>query len=66
MNILELINTSAKNNEIDIDWCKISKTPDLTEEFIEANKDEVDWKSITINQKLSESFIEKYTDKLNW
>ena len=39
---------------------------EMTEEFIDQNKDLVNWNYISANQTLSEPFIEKYADRVNW
>jgi len=48
------------------DWLSISKFQDLSEEFIEENKDLVNWHSISLCQKLSEEFIERYKKRVDW
>ena len=45
---------------------EISKTPGLTEQFIDENAENLNWFLISMYQKLSEPFIEKYADKIDW
>lgn len=47
-------------------WSYISKTQDLSEEFIEEFQDNVDWECISEYQILTEEFIEKFRIKVDW
>ena len=47
-------------------WDKISKYPNLSEDFIREYSDYVNWNSISRYQKLSENFIREFRDKVNW
>ena len=50
-----------------INWDSLSKSGDLSEEFIERHVDDVNWGLLSINQRpLSEEFIERHTDKVTW
>ena len=49
-----------------VDWEKISRESELSEEFIREYADQVDWYCISAYQKLSEDFIREFKDKVNW
>ena len=49
-----------------INWIEISRTPNLSEDFIRDFKDQVDWKLISQYQTLSEDFIREFADQLEW
>lgn len=48
-----------------LNWDKICRLQNLTEEFIEQHKNYIKWDLIQLYQNLSCEFIEKYIDKFN-
>jgi hypothetical protein len=49
-----------------VDWNKVSRQPDLTEDFIREFQDHLDWEVISAQNTLSEDFIREMKDKVDW
>jgi len=70
--IHELITEMKLNSTVDrfiqddVNWDRISKHKNLSEEFLEQFKDKLDWNLISEHQVLHENLIEKFKDRLNW
>ena len=60
------LNCTIKEFQDKVDWNRISRYQNLSEEFIREFKNRVDWNNISIYQKLSEPFIKEFQDKVSW
>jgi hypothetical protein len=54
---VHIVNTTKYKWTNKVDWAAISRSQNLSEEFIDKHKNEVVWKDIYANQNLSKEFI---------
>ena len=70
--IHELITQLKLNSSVDrfiqddVNWERISKHKNLSEDFMSQFKDKLDWNLISEHQILSEKALEDFKDLLNW
>ena len=62
----EYLGTDYKGLITKIEWENISKSQNLSEDFIREFQDKVYWYDISMYQKLSEEFIREFQNKVNW
>ena len=53
-------------NKYNNNWIEISKSKDITEDFIETFKNKIEWYEICSKRKLSEKFMRKYKNNISW
>ena len=68
MTIQELLNKSAQCDKLMqyVDWNKVSRHFDHTEEFMREFQDHLDWEIISAQNTLSEDFIREMENKVDW